>query len=325
MSSTLEYRGVSKTYPNGERPAVSDVNLRVEKGELLALVGQSGSGKTTLLRLASGLEAPDSGQILVGDKPVAGPNVWRPAEERGIGFVFQDGALFPHMTVAQNIDYGLSALQRDRRESVVESMLAMVGMQGFGQRYPHELSGGERQRLAVVRALAPEPNVVLLDEPFSNLDQALRRSLRDEIRRILQDLGTTAILVSHDTDDALSIGDRVAILNEGKIEQVGTPKEIYHEPVNGYCARLFGPANYVATADREPRWVRPGDMRVVDLKRNGAIEIVVKNVWDAGRYLEAIVTPVSSANGTAEEEWIIYATNGIPEVGGRTWIEIDFP
>lgn len=322
MSSTLEYRHVSKRYPRGERPAVRDVNLRVEKGEILALVGRSGSGKTTLLRLASGLEAPDSGEILIDDEVVAGAADWQPPEARGVGFVFQDGALFPHMTAAENIRYGLGEVPREKREVIIDNMLAMVGMRGFYSRYPHELSGGERQRLAVVRALAPEPKVVLMDEPFSNLDQALRRSLRDEIRRILRELRSTAILVSHDTDDALAIGDRVAVLKEGEIEQIGAPNEIYHKPVSGYSARLFGPANLVDIGNGRPRWVRPEDMRIVGKSTEGGIEVEVRQLWDAGRRLEAIVTPVLQNEQSGSEEWVVYASTGIPGRGGRAWVQI---
>jgi iron(III) transport system ATP-binding protein len=223
MTPMLEYRQVAKTYPNGERAAVSGVSLTVHRGEMLTFVGESGCGKTTLLRLAAGLEAPDEGAVLLDGRIVADAANWVPPERRGVGLVFQGGALFPHLTVERNIAYGLHDVPKPDRPAIVDQMLALVGLPDYGRRFPHELSGGERQRLALARALAPRPNVVLLDEPFSNLDRCLRCALRDEIRRILKNVGATSILVTHDTDDALLVGDRVAVFRAGRLEQLGTP------------------------------------------------------------------------------------------------------
>lgn len=317
MSSTLEYSHVSKTYPNGEKPAVRDVSLRVKKGQILTLVGESGSGKTTLLRLAAGLEAPDLGEVRIGDETVASDSLWVPPEKRGVGLVFQDGALFPHLTASQNICYGLKGRDKEKLLTTVDFMLAMVGLTGFNERFPHELSGGERQRLAVARALAPQPKVVLLDEPFSNLDPSLRRSMRDEIRRILNKVGATAILVTHDTDDALAIGDRIAIFRDGEIEQVGTPGEIYGNPKNGYCAQLFGPANRIALNGGKPKWVRPEDMKLQSNQERGMIEVRVEEVRDAGRHCEAIVRPLKKSSS---ERWIVYC--GKVKAGERAWVRL---
>ncbi len=239
MSPMLEYRAVSKTYPSGPRAALSGVSLGVQPGEMLAVVGESGSGKTTLLRLAAGLEVPDEGAIVLNGRIVADATNWVPPERRGVGLVFQGGALFPHLTVEGNVAYGLHDVPKRDRPAVVAAMLALVGLPDYGRRFPHELSGGERQRLALARALAPQPAVVLLDEPFSNLNRGLRFTLRDEIRRILKEIGTTSLLVTHDTDDALLVGDRVAVLRAGHLEHVGTPGEIRSGDVSDYTRQLF--------------------------------------------------------------------------------------
>lgn len=235
----LEYRGVSKTYISGERPALSGVSITVIRGEMLAVVGESGCGKTTLLRLAAGLESPDEGTVILDGKVVAAADKWVPPEQRGVGLVFQGGALFPHLTVEKNVAFGLHKLPKKERPIVVREMLEIVGLPDYGRRFPHELSGGERQRLALARALAPRPSIVLLDEPFSNLDRCLRCALRDEIRRILKNVGATSVLVTHDTDDALLVGDRVAVFRAGQLEQSGTPEEIQKRPASEYCAQLF--------------------------------------------------------------------------------------
>ncbi|MEM1296821.1 MAG: ABC transporter ATP-binding protein [Verrucomicrobiota bacterium] len=317
MSTPLAYHHVSKTYPNSKSPAVRDVSLRVKKGLILTLVGESGSGKTTLLRLAAGLEAPDQGEVRIGEEIVASDSLWVPPEKRGIGLVFQDGALFPHLTVSQNICYGIKRWSNDDQSATVDRMLSMVGLSGFNERFPHELSGGERQRLAIARALAPEPKVVLLDEPFSNLDPSLRRSMRDEIRRILNKVEATAILVTHDTDDALAIGDRIAIFRDGEIEQIGTPAEIYGKPKNAYCAQLFGPANHVALNGEKPRWVRPENMVMQSQKERGMIEVQVEEVRDAGRHCEAVVRPLKKSSS---QRWIVYCDKA--EAGERAWIRL---
>jgi len=239
MKPVLEYRDVSKTYSQGERAAVCGVNLQVNSGETITFVGESGSGKTTMLRLVAGLEAPDEGSITISRRVVADASHWVPPEKRGVGMVFQGGALFPHLTVAKNITYGLQDKPRKERGKIVKEMLELVGLPHYENRYPHELSGGERQRLSLARALAPRPSIVLLDEPFSNLDYCLRCTLRDQVNRILKEVGATSILVTHDIDDAMIVGDRIAVFRDGKIEQMGTPREITQTPVSEYCVRLL--------------------------------------------------------------------------------------
>ena len=228
----------------GEAQVLSGLSLSVAPGELMALLGPSGSGKTTLLRLIAGLDRPDGGTIDLGDRRVAGGSTFVPAERRGVGLVFQDWALFPHLSVAANVGFGLPRPER-RASPRIDTALARVGMVGFGDRRPDTLSGGQQQRVALARAMAPSPRVLLLDEPFSNLDAGLRTDVRSEVRRTLRSIGVTAIFVTHDRDEAFTLGDRVAIVNEGRIAQVGTPEEVYATPSDRWVAGFLGDANFV--------------------------------------------------------------------------------
>jgi iron(III) transport system ATP-binding protein len=216
--------------------AVDGASLHVDSGEIVALLGPSGSGKTTLLRLVAGFETPDAGSVWVGGRLVADADTWVEPEDRRIGMVFQQGALFPHLTVAKNVGFGASRAQYTR----VRECLDLVGLADRADAYPHELSGGERQRIALARALAPEPAVVLLDEPFAALDATLREALRQEVAEILRAAGASALLVTHDQAEALSLADRVAVMREGGIEQVGSPEEIYDAPATRWVASFVG-------------------------------------------------------------------------------------
>ena len=243
--SALELRGLTKRYAGADRDALRDVSLRIEPGEIVGLVGGSGAGKSTLLRLIAGLETPTAGTILIDGRAVCDGRRSVPPEQRGIGLVFQDYALFPHLTVEGNVAFGLHRLPRRQRRDRVREVLDLVGLADLAGRYPHQLSGGQQQRAALARALAPDPAVLLLDEPFSNLDALLKPALRDEVARILRSAGTTTLVVVHDQEDVVSLADRVAILRDGGLWQVGAPRDVFAAPRDDYVARLFGATNLV--------------------------------------------------------------------------------
>ncbi len=240
---TISIRSVEKQF--ARYPALRGVSLEVQPGELLALLGPSGSGKTTLLRIIAGLEFPEAGQVAFDGQDVT----FASAAARKVGFVFQQYALFRHMTVAKNIAFGLDvrkAKDRPLRAEInrrVEELLGLVELRGLGGRYPAQLSGGQRQRVALARALAVSPQVLLLDEPFGALDATVRKSLRKELRRIHNATGVTTIFVTHDQEEALDLADRVAILNQGSIEQVGTPQEVYEQPASAFVCSFVGETN----------------------------------------------------------------------------------
>jgi len=236
---------VSLTYPNAATPALYDLTLEIAEGATLAILGPSGCGKTTVLRAIAGFERPQTGEIRVAGRRVCDKNHWVPPEERGVGMVFQDYALFPHLTVAQNVAFGLQRLEKPVAARTVAQTLDLVGLSGLEDRYPHELSGGQQQRVALARALAPKPVVILLDEPFSNLDPDMRGQMREEVEEILRLTGTTAVLVTHDHDEAFAMADRVAVLNHGRLEQVDNPESIYHTPSTPFVANFVGQADFL--------------------------------------------------------------------------------
>lgn len=243
--SLLTVQEISKTYRCGDRAAVSSASFTVAAGELIALAGESGSGKTTLLRLIAGLERPDAGAITLQGRVLSTPSAVEEPERRGIGLVFQDHALFPHLTVEENIAFGLPKKTRNERREIIAAMLELVDLPGYDKRYPHELSGGQRQRIALARSLAPAPGLLLLDEPFSSLDTRLRQEVRDHTRTVLKSHGTAAVIVTHDVQDALSIADRVILLRHGIVQQDSPPRAIYQAPLNEYVATFFGPCNFL--------------------------------------------------------------------------------
>jgi iron(III) transport system ATP-binding protein len=242
--SAVRLSGVAKSF--GGAAAVRDVSLEVRQGELMAVLGPSGCGKTTLLRIIAGFEAPDSGSVVVGDELVAGPGRMVLPEKRRIGMVFQDYALFPHLSVEANIGFGLTSRPREQREALTRRTLELVGLQHKTASLPHQLSGGERQRVALARALAPEPEIVLLDEPFSSLDASLRAGLRREVELILREAEATALLVTHDQEEALSLADRLAVMRDGRIVQVGEPVEVYGHPASRWAAQFVGEVNVLS-------------------------------------------------------------------------------
>ena len=266
--------GILKSF-DGTTPVLDGVDLVVEPGTTLALLGPSGCGKTTLLRIVAGLEVPDDGTVLVGDRTVVGPGVFVAPEERHIGLVFQDWALFPHLSVAGNVGFGLPRAQR-RGSPQVDEALDLVGLAGLGGRMPSTLSGGQQQRVALARAVAPRPDVLLLDEPFSNLDASLRGQVRTEIHALLVDLGVTTVFVTHDQDEAFVLGDRVAVMSQGRVVQAGPPDEVYLRPADRWVAGFVGTANLI-----------PGDASggsaatvlgpvALDVERHGPVDVLAR-------------------------------------------------
>ncbi len=241
----------------GPQPVLRGLHLDVPPGSLTAILGPSGSGKTTLLRVVAGFERSDRGQVAIGGRMVEDTTRSLPPEQRGIGYVPQEGSLFPHLTVAANVGFGLARPDRRRNARRVEELLEMVGLAGMGDRYPHELSGGQQQRVALARALAVGPALVLLDEPFSSLDAGLRSSVRSDVQDVLRVGEITAVLVTHDQDEALSVADQVAVIRDGAIGQCGTPQELYDHPVDPDMARFLGDANLVAATVEGDRVLTP--------------------------------------------------------------------
>ena len=239
----LSFQHVSHRYADVR--ALSDLSLNVADGEIVCLVGPSGCGKTTALRLAAGLEKLQAGEIAVGGRVVAGPAIDVPPEKRCVGLVFQDFALFPHMTVASNVAFGLRSQGDGERRRIVDDLLDRVGLAGYRDKFPHMLSGGEQQRVALARALAPQPRVILLDEPFSGLDVRLREEVREHTLRILRDAGATALVVTHDAEEAMYMGDRIAVLQRGRLVQVGLPGEVYRHPQSAFVAKFLGDVNWL--------------------------------------------------------------------------------
>ncbi len=234
--------GVSKRF--GAVQALRGLTLSVYTGEILVLLGPSGCGKTTALRIVAGLEYPDEGWVELAGQVVAGPR-WVPPEARGVGMVFQEPSLFPHLTALENVLFGLRGLPRGERLRRAHQVLDRVGIRDLADRFPHELSGGEQQRVALARALAPSPSVLLLDEPLSSLDPELRRRMREELRQILKEEGCTAILVTHDQEEAFAVADRIGVLSRGRLWQVGPPEEIYHAPACRFVADFVGEAEFL--------------------------------------------------------------------------------
>lgn len=259
---------VSKAF--GGHVAVDRASMQVPRGHLVALLGPSGSGKTTLLRTIAGFEAPDSGSVAIGGRVVADAGVWVEPERRHVGMVFQDGALFPHLTVAGNLAFGGPAKGR------AEACLELVGLADRGRSYPHEMSGGERQRVALARALAVDPEVVLLDEPFGSLDTALRVSLREDVARILKSTGASALLVTHDQQEALSLADEVVVMRDGRVIQTGTPREVYQRPRSRWVAEFLGDAEVLPGTATAGRVECELGRFSVELGATGTVEVVVR-------------------------------------------------
>ncbi|TFF19714.1 ABC transporter ATP-binding protein [Jiella endophytica] len=227
----------------GSTEILKDISLSAEPGEVLCLLGPSGSGKTTMLRIAAGIERQTSGRLLLGGREIAGPDTFMPPERRGVGLMFQDFALFPHMTILDNVRFGLTALKSAAAKSEAMAALARVGLEDAASSYPHTLSGGEQQRVALARALTPRPSVLLMDEPFSGLDSRLKDVVRSDTLQILREAHATAIIVTHDAEEAMRLGDRIALIKDGSLVQVGTAAELYSRPADLFAAGFFSELN----------------------------------------------------------------------------------
>ena len=269
----IDVEGVAKQY--GDFTAVGGVDLKVPDGSLTALLGPSGSGKSTLLRMIAGLEQPDSGRVVIGGTDVT--NV--PARKREIGFVFQHYAAFKHMTVRDNVAFGLKIRRTDKERvrARVDELLRLVHLEAYAHRYPSQLSGGQRQRMALARALAVEPRVLLLDEPFGALDAKVRAELREWLRRLHEEVHVTTLLVTHDQEEAMSIADHIAVMGHGRIEQVGAPRELYDQPANAFVMSFLGPVSKLGS-----KLVRPHDIALSEQAVEGAAQAMVSRVVHLG-------------------------------------------
>ncbi|MFG1495958.1 ABC transporter ATP-binding protein [Saccharospirillum sp. HFRX-1] len=264
----------------GDNVVIDALSLTVERGEICALLGPSGCGKSTLLHAIAGFSQPSGGRIELDGRSIATEEDSVPPEQRGIGMVFQEYALFPHLTVAGNVGFGLRSLSAAERARRVADTLALVKLEGFGERYPHELSGGQQQRVALARALAPQPDLLLMDEPFSNLDTELRRTLSAEVREILKIAGTTAILVTHDREEAFVVSDKLGVLDKGRLQQWDTPDVVYHQPATPAVARFVGDGDFIA-----------GTVVAVGRVRTALGEVMTATDWPVGTELEVYVRP----------------------------------
>lgn len=311
MSIILETKNLTKVYSGNKYRSLDNVNLQVEEGQITALLGESGCGKTTALRIIAGFEYAEKGTVIIKNCIVADERTFVEPNKRGIGVVFQDYALFPHKTVMKNITFGLHGLPRKEQNLIAENMLELTGLTGYERRYPHQLSGGQRQRVALARALAPNPGILLMDEPFSNIDSMKKNAIREEVREILKLAKTTAIFVTHDTKDVLAIADRVIVMKKGLIRQEGLPSEIYNKPSSKYIANFFGKTNTfkgvvakknridseigilsIPTVPSTPREVmisvRPNSFSVHAEPQPGAIPVYIKKHIFMGEYTELI-------------------------------------
>lgn len=345
MTSVLRLEGVSHQFDSIH--VIDDLTLDIAQGEVLCLLGPSGCGKTTALRIAAGLEPLQTGRVLMGNTEVAGPGRQTPPEERGIGLVFQDYALFPHLSVTDNVAFGLSEFTKPVRREKALTELRRVGMDSAADKFPHELSGGQQQRVALARALAPNPRIILLDEPYSGLDSALRAQVRDDVLHLLKESGAATLMVTHDPEEAMFMADRIAVMRDGRIVQEGSPHSLYCYPNSAFVAGFFGEVNAFTGPVRDGQVatpvgpvaaenlsegteatvvVRPEGMRVTTLQAGQSdYTALVMQARLLGRSSLIHLHVESGENGSTKEWHFHSRMPGIflPDVGTRLRIEFD--
>ena len=309
----IEVHNVSKRF--GDFVALDDVSLQVPSGALTALLGPSGSGKSTLLRVIAGLEQPDSGEVFIGEREAT---QLRP-QQRGVGFVFQHYAPFKHMTVADNVAFGLTVRKRPKEEvrERVNELLELVHLDGFAHRYPSQLSGGQRQRMALARALAVQPRVLLLDEPFGALDATVRKELRAWLRRLHDEVHVTTVFVTHDQEEAMEVAEQIVVLNHGDIEQIGTPRDLYEKPANEFVMRFVGPVSELSG-----RWIRPHDVEILVEPTDGASEAQIDRIVHLGFEVR-----VELSLGDGDSTWVQTTRARVEELelaeGQIVWLRLE--
>ncbi len=336
FAGRLAFEKVSLAF--GKNEIVRDVSFELEPGEIVCLLGPSGCGKTTLLRIAAGIERVQAGRVLIDGLEMAGPKAFVPPEKRGVGLMFQDFALFPHLTIIENVAFGLKALKRTEALAEAEKALARVGLERYAEAYPHALSGGEQQRVALARAIVPRPQVMLMDEPFSGLDQRLRESVRTETLALLKETRATTMLVTHDSGEAMAMADRILLMRQGRLIQTGTPRELYQHPADAAAARFFSDMNEVAGAvsrgraetplgsfaapncaldDRALVLIRP---QAFELARNG---VGVEGFVLASQYLGDVTLSTVLFKGVEDPLFVRTAARDAPRQGKSEHFSVD--
>ncbi|MEM8796126.1 MAG: ABC transporter ATP-binding protein [Pseudomonadota bacterium] len=313
FAGSLRFKDVSRRF--GDHWALQGLSLDVKPGETMCLLGESGCGKTTALRIAAGIERQTSGTIELNGVEIAGPKSFMPPEKRNMSLVFQDYALFPHMTILQNVMFGLSTLRKPEAENIARETLARVRIEEYAASYPHMLSGGQQQRVALARAIAPRPQVMFLDEPFSGLDSVLRDTVREETMAVLRETQATSIIVTHDPEEALYMADRIALMRNGRIEQIGTPQELYLKPVNGFAAGFFGGMNVFPGTVVKGNVATPlGTFAAIDFENGAKVDVMVRiegvEVFDTSNGSEQPTGRVLSQRFAGETAWMSVLVDG---------------
>ncbi len=338
FASSVTFDHVSLNY--GEMEAVKDVSFELKQGEIICLLGPSGCGKSTLMRLAAGVEKPDSGRILLDNEEVSSDSRFVPPEKRSVGLMFQDYALFPHLTVLENVIFGLRGVDKKSAVNAARSALLRVGMGNYEKSFPHELSGGEQQRVALARAIVPRPAVMLMDEPFSGLDQRLREHVRHETLAVLKETRASAILVTHDPEEAMGMADRIVLMRKSRVVQVGAPDELYHHPADAEAARFFSDVNELRVRITNGAADTPLGRFPTDAGEEGGPVLVMIRpqafVRTSDGYAGALPAQVTDQRflgdkvelslmfeGLNEVVFARVATTGCPHLGETAWFRLD--